>query len=440
LRDALIDLGEVPSGEPETSIASPRQPLPYRWILGPLTAVLVALLGGGGPPPSPPPAPVILSIAPGDQVQADGDRLYVIGTPEPFGTVVRTYPIQAYDLPEVTPVASYRVTVAGDVYTVLGIGDDVLLVGHNDNQSAVPGLMAVRPGDGEPLWKRPASLYGLSEDRRQVLIHEGTAPGRADSRDVWHALDPVTGTTRWSAEQPVGGWTAMPAVSVWPNWPARFYTVHTDGLTEMHDGVTGAVIRSVRLPRPPGDDFRVWAGGGLLIAGYGEDETVGYDEQTLTERWRRDGGVLPLGGYQQACTPMICLSGFASGVTVIDPATGAEVWRGEGYDSAEVSGDRVLVVRASQTDPSLAVIEPRTGRVITVAGQWLSGGPGPEPGTVWVYRHQTIGYALRYGTLRLSDGRVQVLGQAERIAGDCQFTAEALVCRRLDSSIAIWRL
>jgi hypothetical protein len=161
---------------------------------------------------------------------------------------------------------------------------------------------------------------------------------------------------------------------------------------------------------------------------------------TLTERWRRDGVVLPEGGYPTDCDPMICLIGFQDGLTVVDPATGREVWRGEGYDSTEVIGDRVLIGHASQTDPALAVLEPRTGRTVPVAGPWVGGGPGPEPGTAWVYRHQAVGYALRYGVLRLADGQVHVLGQAERIAGDCQFTAEALVCRRVDSSIAIWRL
>jgi hypothetical protein len=35
---------------------------------------------------------------------------------------------------------------------------------------------------------------------------------------------------------------------------------------------------------------------------------------------------------------------------------------------------------------------------------------------------------------------VRVLGAAERVSGDCQTTAEVLVCRRLDASVGIWQL
>jgi outer membrane protein assembly factor BamB len=440
LRDALIDLGEVPSGgpgEPETAL--PRPPWPYRWMLGLLTAVLAVLLGGGGPPPQPPPDPVVLPIALGDRIQADGDRLFVIGQPEPF-TLSRTYTIQTYDLPEVTPRDTYRVTVPGDVYTVAGVGEDVLLVGYNDDQFAVPGLMAVRPGDGEPLWRRPANMYGIAPANGLLLIQEETAPGQADSRAVWRAVDPLTGTVRWSVEQPPGGQVTMSTGFYWAGYPARFYTVHGDGLMEARDGRTGVVTTTARLPRPPGADFVAWATAGLVMAGYGTDETIAYDEVTLAERWRRDGAVLPEGGYPQECAPVICLVGFQDGLTVLDPATGRELWHTGGYDSTEVIGDHVLVAHASQTEPVLAVLDPRTGRTTTVDGPWISGGPGPKPGTAWVYRHQAVGYALRYGILDLAEGRVHTLGQAERIAGDCQFTAKALVCRRQDSSIAIWRL
>lgn len=418
----------------------PRPPLPYRWILGLLTAVLVVLLGGGGPPPQPPPAPVVLPIDLSDQIQTDRDRLYVVGQPEPFGTVVRTYVIQAYQLPELTPLASYQVTVTGDVYTVAGIGDDVLLVGYNDTQSAVPGLMAVRSGAAEPIWKRQASIYGLTADRSQLLVQEETVPGRAEGHSVWRALDPRTGVVRWSVEQPAGGQVTMSSGYSWSGYPARFFTVDGDGLVAAHDGLTGTVVTSTRLPRPPGEDFVAWSIGGLLVAAYGEDETIAYDDQTLTERWRRDDVVLPEGGYPADCGPMICLIGFINGLSIVDPATGQGRWHTDGYDATEVIGDRVLVAHTSQTDPALAVVDPRTGGIVEVDGQWSSGGRGPEPGTAWVYRHQAVGYALRYGILRLSDGKVRILGQAERIAGDCQFTAAAMVCRRLDSSIAVWRL
>ncbi|GIF36036.1 PQQ-binding-like beta-propeller repeat protein [Actinoplanes xinjiangensis] len=443
MRNALIDLGEVaPGGPGEPEIALPRPPLPYRWILGLLTVVLVALLGGGGPPPQPRPGPVVLPISLGDRIQAEGDRLYVVGEAEPIGAVQRTYLIRAYHLPEVTMLAEYRVTVSGDIYAIAGLDDDVLLLGYNDVQTSVPGLLAARPGGGEPLWRRTANMYGVSPDHDLLLVQEETAPGRADSRTVWRALDPRTGTVRWSIEQPPGGHVTMSTGFYWTGYPKLIYTVRGDGLAEARDGHTGAATATVRLPRPPGADFVAWATADLLMAGYGKDETIAYDEATLTERWRRAGPVLPEGGYPQDCKPMICLVGinFQEGLTILDPATGRDLWHADEYDSTEVIDGRVLAARTSQAEPVLAVLEPRTGRTTTVAGSWTSGGPGPEPGTAWVYRHQAVGYSLRYGVLDLAEGTVRVRGRAERIAGDCQFTAQTLICRQLDSSIAIWRL
>ncbi|MEU4156765.1 hypothetical protein [Actinoplanes sp. NPDC026670] len=434
MRDALIDLGEVPSGEPASAL--PRPPLPsYRWILGLLAVVLAALLGGAGPPP-PSSGPVVLPIELGDRFQVAGDRLYVAGLAGPIGTVMRTYVIRTYQLPEVTPLGEFRATVPGDIYTFSAIGDDVLLVAYNDMQLARSGLLASRVGGGEPLWERPASLYGIDQDTGLVLIEDDAEPDRS----IWRALDSRTGAVRWSLDQPgSSGQVTLSTGAYWEGYPARLFSVRDDGLIEVRDGHTGAVTATARLPRPPGEGFVLWATAGLLVAGYGAEETIAYDEVTMAERWRRTGEVLSEGGYPQDCGPMICLISFPNGLSVVDPADGREVANVDGYDATEVIDGRVLVSQASQTAPVLAVLDPRTGRT-TAAGPWVSGGPGPRPGTAWVYRHQAVGYALRYGILDVTTGRVWIRGQAERIAGDCQFSANALVCRQLDSSIAIWRL
>ncbi|MEU8656760.1 PQQ-binding-like beta-propeller repeat protein [Actinoplanes philippinensis] len=441
MRDALIDLGEVPSGGPgETETALPRAPLPYRWILGLLTALLVVLLGGGGPPPQPPPGPVVLPITLGDGIRTGDGRLYVIGQAEPIGTVIRTYAIQAYDLPAVTPAGVYRVTVSGDVFSVVDAGDGLLLVSYNDNESATLGLMAVRPGGGAPVWRRAANLFGISADHAMALVQEESLPGRPENHNVWRALDPRTGQVRWSVEQPVDGQLTMAPGFYSAGFPPRFYVVHGDGRVVTHDALTGAPVGGVRLPRPLAEDSVIWVAGGLLLAGYGDDETIAYDALTLTERWRADGGILPEEGYAQSCEPMVCVAAIVQGLTGFDPATGRRLWRSAGYDSSEVIDGHVLIARASQSEPALAVLDPSTGRTTEVPGFWTSGGPGPSPGTAWVYRLQAVGYELRYGVLDLATGRVRLLGHAEWITGDCRFTTGVLICRRADSTVAVWRL
>ncbi|MEU4621452.1 PQQ-binding-like beta-propeller repeat protein [Actinoplanes sp. NPDC023801] len=440
MRDVLIDLGEVPSGEPEP--ASPRAPFPYRWILGPLTLVLAVLLGGGGPWPQPPPEPVVLPLTLNDGIRIDNDRLYVIGPADPLGRVVRDHLVRVYELPGLILLNTYRVTVPGDIHLLSDLGDGLLLISYSDVQTGAPGTAVMRPGDA-PVWDRPVSLYGVAPDRGVLLVHEGhedAVEGRP-GRSVWHGLDPRTGAVRWSVEQPERGQVAMPVETFWSGFPERIYTMRGDGLIEARSTSTGAVITSARLTGPPRDDTELWAIGGLLMVGQGTTETVAYDQVTLAERWRRPGPVVPEEGYPHDCRPTICIASYGGGgFSAVDPADGRRLWHVDGYDSSEVIDGHVLVASASQAEPVLALLDPVTGRVVTRITGWVSGGSGPAPGTAWVHHVAQPGYHLRYGVLDLTDGRVRLLGRAERIAGGCQFGTTVLVCRRLDSSVAVWRL
>jgi outer membrane protein assembly factor BamB len=434
VRDVLIDLGEVPGGEPEPAL--PRGPLPYRWILGILTVVLTVVLGGGGPPPEPPPEPVVVPLTINDGIRLDGDRLYVIEQADPIGSVVRDHTIRAYGLPGVNLLNTYRVKVRGDIHQISDIGDGLLMVSYSDVQSGAPGTMVTRPGEEAPVWERPVAFYGLSPDRSLFLGYEG--PG--GRRSVWYGFDPRTGAVRWSMEPPVSSLLAVPLETSWSGFSERLYLLRTDGLLEALSTRTGAVTRSVRLAAPVRDHTVFWASGGLLLVGRGPDETTAYDQETLAEKWRRPGSVMPDDGYPQDCRPTICIARYGGGLQAVDPATGQRLWSAGRYDASEVIDGNVLVAQSSQAEPVLAVLDPVTGAVAARITGWVSGGPGPEPGTAWVYRLDQPGYHLQFGVLDLGDRKVRVLGRAERIAGNCQFTTTVLVCRRLDSSIAVWRL
>ncbi|HWS32622.1 MAG TPA: hypothetical protein VN408_07750, partial [Actinoplanes sp.] len=83
MREAVIDLGEVPSGEPGgPEPVRPRGSLPYRWVLGPLAVILTVALGGAGAPPAPPPEPLTLPITLRDSIRVSAGRLHVIGPGE----------------------------------------------------------------------------------------------------------------------------------------------------------------------------------------------------------------------------------------------------------------------------------------------------------------------------------------------------------------------
>jgi outer membrane protein assembly factor BamB len=436
VRDAVIDLGEVPAGETPL----PSAPVPYRLIAGLLTMVLLALLGGAGPPPPPLPAPVVLPLTLADAISVVGDRLFVIGPGEPIGRVVRTHTIRSYDLPGTNLLGIYTVTVNGDIMTVADRGDGMLVVGFSDYETGTPGTVAVRPGDAQPVWERPAMMFGYSPDRRLLLINEEVAPRTDRARPAWRALDPRTGAVLWSVEQPENGQvTAQTGIFGW-RYPTLFHTLHGDGRLETRDGLTGAVTATGRYPAPVRPDTTFWSAGPVLMVGQVTGETVGYDRRTLTELWRRDDPVLPDAGYPLDCGPVICLAVPEDALIGIDPVAGREVWRAPVYDSTEVIGDRLLVSHVGQTDPALDVLDQATGRIVLRTGSWTSGGPGPEPGTVWVHRLRLSDNTVRYGLLDMATGGVRIRGAADRIAGDCQIARGVLLCRRLDSSVALWRL
>ncbi|MBO3736050.1 PQQ-binding-like beta-propeller repeat protein [Actinoplanes flavus] len=436
MRDRVIDLGEVPAGAPEEPVL-PRAPLPYRWILGPLAAILLIALGGAVPPAAPPPPPQVIPLTLRDAIRVQGDRLYLIGPGEPIGGEVRTHTIRAFALPGMTLSGTWTATIAGDISSLIDAGDGILLISSStQNGAGAIGLTAVRAGSAEPLWRRAAGMFGLSDDRSTVLVYDDIIdPDLAPL----HGLDPGTGKPRWTMPPPPrpGGW-ALRTGYFYTGFPGLVYLLWPDGRLEARETRDGRTTASTRTSLPVDSDTMVRVAGGLLMITRGGD-SIAYDDTTLAERWR-GGPLVGPDGYLVDCRPMICAVQGQDGLAGIDPATGRQVWRQDGWDRHEPLGDHVLLGAASRGDPELSVLDSRTGRITVRAGAWINGGPGPRPGTAYVHRILSIDNTMRYGVLDLATGKVRLLGGARWIAGDCRFGSGALICRRLDASAAVWRL
>ncbi|MEV0897272.1 PQQ-binding-like beta-propeller repeat protein [Actinoplanes sp. NPDC049802] len=435
MRDRVIDLGEVPAGEPGEAVL-PGAPPPYRWILGSLALVLLIALGGAAPAAAPPPPPRIIPLTLRDAIRVSDDRLYLIGPGEPVGGPVRTHTVRGYLLPGVTELGVWTAALTGDVFAIADGGDGTLLISHSDPESGRDTVTAVRPGSTEPVWRRAGLMFGLSGDRGTALIHDDDE-GR--HRQAWHGLDSRTGKVRWTVGSPPDpGGSALRTGYFYTGFPELIYTLHGDGRLEARETGTGRVTVTTRILQPVDDITTLWVAGGVLGISHG-DETVAYDDTSLAERWR-SGPLVGPDGYLLDCKPLICAFTRQDGLAGIDPATGRQVWRQDGWDSREPLGDHVMLSSAARGDPELAVLDTRTGRIIARAGRWSNGGPGPRPGTAYVHRVDATDNTMRYGVLELATGKVRLLGSADRIAGDCQFRAGVLICRRLDASAGIWRL
>src|SRR6185436_4330461 len=122
--EVLIELGEVPDEPPVSPSPPPRS---YRLLVAAVAVVMLVLLGGAAPVPEPG-APVIVPAGIGERTQIRGDRLYVIGSPEPAGSPVKEQNIRAYALPDVRLLFEQAVTVSGEIVEVRPAGDLLLVL------------------------------------------------------------------------------------------------------------------------------------------------------------------------------------------------------------------------------------------------------------------------------------------------------------------------
>ncbi|GAA1605742.1 PQQ-binding-like beta-propeller repeat protein [Actinoplanes couchii] len=447
MREAVIDLGEVPPDDPgDTEPVRPPGSPRHRWILTPLTVALTVALGGAVPPPPAPPEPLTLAVTLRDSVRVSGGRVHVIGPGEeaegtPRSRRLMRYPVRSYTLPGLTPANSWTTVVDGDIsYVGDGVGD-ILLYSYQGNFTGGNAVAAVRPGSATPVWERQAFFYAVSPDRGTVLAFRDTTaePVRQD----WLGVDTRTGAIRWQVAQPAGGHLTLRGAGDPAAYPARIYTLRPDGVIEARDTADGRLAGSVRTTIPVDKDTQFWSAGGLLLAGHPSTGTIAYGDDDLGERWRRGAPGLPENSSPAACRAVICLIERPGQLTGVDPATGRELWsvaESQVWGLSQPVGGHLLISDGDPVDAKLSVLDTATGRSVAVPGGWRSGGPGPEPDTAWVYLVRTPGYQMRYGVLDLATGQVRVLGAADEIAGDCTFESGALVCRRLDSSVGVWRL
>lgn len=348
------------------------------------------------------------------------------------------YTIRSYALPGGDPVGEYAMTVHGEIFTLIDGGDGLLLAGSQGAEADTATVTAVRPGQAAPLWQRSAVLFGGSPDKDLALVIEEVPVGDSGVRRIWRGIGKQAGEVRWSVGVPVGGHGTISDEYLWTSYPDRLYLLRPDGRLEVRDSLTGLAIAATTTGMPVTEESSLLVAGGVVTVA-GRDRTVAFDARTLARRWQTTEPVIrerfPVG-----CPAVMCMQQMGDGLAGVDPATGRELWRSAGWDSAQRVGDYLLASDHSGSGPVLAVLDPLTGRITARAGARAYGGPGPRPGSAYVFRLQPADGTLLYGVLDPATGQTRVLGSADRVAGDCQFAPLTMVCRRLDGAIVVWRL
>jgi hypothetical protein len=438
--DVVIDLGELPSGGRHrvgrALIARP--PRPYRTVLGAIAIVLAAMLTGAAHV-NPPEPPLIIPARLGDSTFVVGDRLFVVSAgPELIGGGVQNKIVSTYALPSGALLSLTTVAVTGAIYDVTAVGDTVLVSYQADSFGAVR-TVAIAAGTDRALWRRPARLLGISPSDGLVLLRE-KLPQFGPLH--WYGIDLLSGDIRWMLEQPVDGY--ITETGYVDGFPRRLVTVNLAGRLEVRDTTTGAVTAATTI-EVPADwakyGIALWPDGDLILAGDHTGATA-YAVPDLTERWRA-----PVDLYSSyigpGCGDAVCLfSPRDAGIRVLDRATGRDRWTSDRWSYGDQAGPYLIVgggqgTRRSQT---LNVVATMTGRVRGDFGPWHGVGPALPDGTVVGLREQPAEDVVWYARLDPATLRVQVLGAADHVSGDCQTAPDVLVCRRVDASVGIWKL
>jgi outer membrane protein assembly factor BamB len=439
VNDVVIDLGELPHGtQARVRSGGSRAPLPVRPMLIGLTVVLVAMLTGAVRAPGPV-RPTIIPARQGDVTFAVRDRYFVVAAADERATSrIQNKIVNVYALPAGTLLSRTPVTVSGAITNVDAIGD-VVLVSQQLGTVGGETTVAVAGGTGRVLWQQASRLVRASPSGRIALLADNV---RGVGPLSWYGVDPHSGVPVWSQEQPQTGNTDLSYGA--GDTPTRLVTAAVDGQLLVRDPETGTVTASAVVPTF--DEWRrrglnVWTVDDLVLLG-GSDGITAYDLTDLRPRWHNDIDltqvfVLPV------CGDAICLFGRFGGLKVLDPATGLLRWGTDRWAVARRVGPYLLTSgndRATGQQP-LVVVDAADGRERGSLGIWQPvGEPLPDGRIVGTRDRLSDTGRLWFALLDPAALTVQVLGAADSVTGDCQVSADVLICRRLDSSVGLWPL
>lgn len=422
----VIDLGDL--RQPPTPRVDPGR-APYRRRAGLLLGVaLLAASGGAAPVPAPRP-PTVIPAAHRDTTLLMEDRYYVVTPGEARGE----RSLSAYQLPQARLLTRFALRVPGVVVRVEASGDVLVVASREAGNLTTTGVDA---RTGRNRWQRAAALVGLSRSGRAAVLVDvsGSGPDR-----LWQAVDPATGRVRWSYLVRSGEIVHVP----WQEGPTDMLLVmQPSGRVQVRETETGAVTVSAALGPldRPKLGVGIWTANGLLLLG-GEVGITAYALDRLDRRWHSTVR-LPGGFVHPFCGDLICFVEPTTGMRVLDPATGRVRWSTDQWSASARTGRYLFAdaVRAPEEPSAHVVLDARTGRSYGNLGKWqpLVGLLGDRVIAVRPASDE-IGRTW-FGLIDPATLDVRVLGVAEQVAGRCEIAPAALLCRRVDGSVGVWRL
>ena len=432
----FIDLGEDWSVVEEHLAPSRRRPTRQAPLAALLLVVVLLLVGGSAVTASPFTPLATIDIPAPAAIEIGGGGVFVAGGTAPANFVAR----YAQDTGAMTwkSAVPYRADALGFL-----AGAGVLTVWYY-GQDGPQRVTVLDAATGARLWELSGDLYAPPTPDAERVLTTGGEPG-APTQVSYTELR--TGRAIWSRPVPAQAMIAASDPRAAPGAAGLVVVGAPDGTVTLLARDTGAVLGGVKLdPLMPeaatlnSQDVALVEvfGGRLVVArriGTPNGEVASYDLPGLTRRWVRSG-LLP--GYPWPCGPNLCLSGVTGEMTALDPATGADRWTIDGWQTGgDLDGGRMLAFRASGVDHA-GILDSATGRLLSDLGDWtpLSGADGhlvsrPVRGdvrSIWV------------GVVDPGRAVVRPLGMLDGpSARGCRSREDLLACVSVDAKIRVWR-
>ncbi|MDQ7906529.1 PQQ-binding-like beta-propeller repeat protein [Phytohabitans sp. ZYX-F-186] len=432
----VIDLGEVRPG-PERAVPRPvRTPVRWRftWALAGL-AVVATTLG----PALPEAAPLTEATIParlGDTAFAVGEQFYVVTSGRTELAGART--ISAYTLPGATRLWQAPLPLTGALRGVGAVAGQMLLSTQPELLEQVESV-SIREASGQVMWRRRALFEGVTPGG-QVLLWtspDGT-PSASTGRETLEAVDPVTGAVRWAYRVPAGAWLSYRYAD---RSPTHVVTLLPSGTVEVREVEQARVLAAADLlpARPPSTPASYVQFAGDMVLVRDGPTVVAYGVDGLDRRW---SAAIDLATeyVTPGCGDKLCVVRHLGGVRVLDPATGRTLWTDRSRVFVSRAGD-YLVGQARGRDgfTQLTALDPETGRELNRLGEWTVIAPPTAAGELIAMRTDLATSRAWLARIDPATGGAHFFGVVGGVTGDCEVRSGAVICRRLDATVGVWR-
>jgi outer membrane protein assembly factor BamB len=272
----------------------------------------------------------------------------------------------------------------------------------------------------------------------------GRAYGWPPGRTVLYGIDLADGRERWSAP-----WAGSIFAAPGSGRPATVVVVSAEKqgnagrtgptVVQLLDADTGVVRSERRVAAETVDPSTVVSDGGTAVNAEVVDDALvltrfeqggsvrtAYALADLGERWRlryRD-----VNGMSRFCAGVPCVE-TVSGLSVLDPVTGAVRWKAPGATDLTARGGHALELDTSGSVAApMRTVDAATGVPRVDLSGWTMIAAG-APGAPLVLAAPGADGGTSFGVLRSGERAVRIVGRSAGTTSDCRADARLVACR-----------